>query len=269
MCIRASRSVACILLITTSALADYVGVTTVNKTDSDTEFLCNEGNGEFVPSPLTVCNVYATFDHPADHLIAVANANLQVYNGAIPDVFFQHSFNFAAPAPDCALIPIFPDLICDSFVTIGPKCSDDDDGFNTGIKFDAFEFENNGHIVGGWFNFDPPNGVAGTWPDLQVLFLQSSVAQGLSMSGDIDIFWEDGVWGETHAEVDVPIECAATCGSCPTDTDGDGDTDAADLAVLLGGWGPADAGECLDNDSSGSIGAFDLAVLLANWGLCL
>ncbi len=269
MCIRASRSVACILLITAFASADYVGVTTVIKDDPDTDFLCTQGNGDFVPGPLTICNVYARFDHPADHLIAVANANLQVYNGAIPDVFFQHPFNFAAPAPDCALIPIFPDLICDSFVTIGPKCSDDDDGFYTDFKFDAFEFENNGHIVGGWFNFNPPNGVAGTWPGLQVLFLQSSVAQGLSMSGDIDIFWEDGETGETNAEVDVPIECAATCGSCPTDTDGDGDTDAADLAVLLGSWGPVDAGECLDNDTSGSIDAFDLAVLLGNWGPCL
>ena len=60
--------------------------------------------------------------------------------------------------------------------------------------------------------------------------------------------------------------------SCPTDTDGDGDTDAADLAVLLGSWGPCGPGEaceCLDNDTSGSIGAFDLAVLLGNWGPCL
>ena len=56
---------------------------------------------------------------------------------------------------------------------------------------------------------------------------------------------------------------------CPTDTNGDGDTDAADLAVLLGSWGPVDAGECLDNDTSGSIDAFDLAVLLGNWGPCL
>ncbi|MCH8828104.1 MAG: hypothetical protein IID45_00850, partial [Planctomycetes bacterium] len=102
------------LTMVPSASADYVGVTTVNKDDPETDFQCTQGNGEFVPGPLTVCNVYARFDHPADHLIAVGNANLQVYNGAIPDVFFQHPFNFAAPAPDCALIPIFPDLICDS-----------------------------------------------------------------------------------------------------------------------------------------------------------
>ena len=55
---------------------------------------------------------------------------------------------------------------------------------------------------------------------------------------------------------------------CATDTNGDGDTDAADLAVLLGSWGPVDADECLDNDTSGSIDAFDLAVLLGAWGPC-
>ncbi len=93
------------------------------------------------------------------------------------------------------------------------------------------------------------------------------------MSGDIDLFWWVDLQNtETYAELDVPIECGATCGSCPTDTDGDGDTDAADLALLLGSWGPCGPGEpceCLDNDSSGSIDAFDLAVLLGAWGPCL
>ena len=77
--------------------------------------------------------------------------------------------------------------------------------------FDLSEFTFNGHLLGCWFNSVPSNGQgeAGTWPDLQVLFLQSSVAQGLSLSGDIDIFWLDGETGEVFAEVDVPIECAA------------------------------------------------------------
>ena len=40
-----------------SASADFVGVTTVIKDDPDTEFLCTQGTGNFVPGPLTVCNV--------------------------------------------------------------------------------------------------------------------------------------------------------------------------------------------------------------------
>ncbi|MCH8853489.1 MAG: hypothetical protein IID41_12690 [Planctomycetes bacterium] len=55
---------------------------------------------------------------------------------------------------------------------------------------------------------------------------------------------------------------------CPTDTDGDGDTDAADLAVLLGSWGPVDGGDCQDAGNNGLIDAFDLAVLLGAWGPC-
>ena len=59
------------------------------------------------------------------------------------------------------------------------------------------------------------------------------------------------------------------CGDCPTDSDGSGDTEAFDLAVLLGAWGPVTPDSaCLDADENGFIGAFDLAVLLGSWGLC-
>ncbi len=266
-----------VLTIAPSASADFVGVTTINKDDPETDFECTQGNGAFVPGPLTVCSFYAVFDDPADRMLT-AETDLQVYNGENPDVFFQHPFNFGLTAPTCSFVGFFPDLISDTFITIGYKCGPDPpappDATGPGDGFDATEFIENGHVIGYWANFNENNGQgdAGTWPDMQVLFLQSSVAQGLSLSGDIDIFWKDDATGDIFGEVDVPIECAASCGSCPTDSDGDGDTDAADLAVLLGNWGacgPGEPCECLDNDTSGSIDAFDLAVLLGNWGPCL
>jgi hypothetical protein len=61
------------------------------------------------------------------------------------------------------------------------------------------------------------------------------------------------------------------CGECPTDVDGNGQTEAFDLANLLGAWGPCDPEApcaCLDADSDGSISAFDLATLLGAWGPC-
>ena len=49
------------------------------------------------------------------------------------------------------------------------------------------------------------------------------------------------------------------------DLDGDGDVDAADLAILLGSWGPC-KGCPADLNGDGVVGAFDLAILLGNWG---
>jgi len=63
---------------------------------------------------------------------------------------------------------------------------------------------------------------------------------------------------------------AAGCGDCPTDSNGSGDTEAFDLAILLGAWGPVTPDSaCLDADENGFIEAFDLAVLLGSWGPCL
>ncbi len=209
-----------------SASADFVGVTTVNKHDPETAFECAQANGDFVFSPLTVCNVSAAFDDPDNILLSVGNADLQAYNGAQPDVFFQHPFGNGSTSPACNLIPIFPDLICDSYVTIGNTCNDGSggDGTATDLNFDSDEFNDNGHIVGGWFNGYPANGqgTAGNDPDLQVLFLRSAVALGLSMSGDIDLFWSESYpGGDTIAEVDVPVECAPKCS--PGDPCDDGD----------------------------------------------
>ena len=49
----------------------------------------------------------------------------------------------------------------------------------------------------------------------------------------------------------------------PGDLDGDGSIDAADLGVLLGAWGSAQAAADLDGD--GVVGAGDLAILLGGW----
>ena len=52
---------------------------------------------------------------------------------------------------------------------------------------------------------------------------------------------------------------------CPTDIDGDGETGASDLSLLLAAWGTSGAG---DVDGDGDVGAADLSLLLAAWGAC-
>ncbi|MCH8880088.1 MAG: FG-GAP repeat protein [Planctomycetes bacterium] len=59
-----------------------------------------------------------------------------------------------------------------------------------------------------------------------------------------------------------------TCEACPADFDGDGDVDAADLAELLGAWGPCPGGCQEDLSLDCVVGAFDLAILLGCWGSC-
>ncbi len=58
-------------------------------------------------------------------------------------------------------------------------------------------------------------------------------------------------------------------GGPAADLDGDGDVDAADLAALLGAWGPATPcppAPAADLDGDGQVGSADLAILLSQWG---
>ena len=53
---------------------------------------------------------------------------------------------------------------------------------------------------------------------------------------------------------------------CPGDLDGDGDTDQADLGILLADWG-CTGGDCPgDCDDDGDTDQADLGILLADWG---
>ena len=56
-------------------------------------------------------------------------------------------------------------------------------------------------------------------------------------------------------------------GGCPADLDGDGSVTAADLAMLLGAWGP-NPGHPADFNGDGFVNAADLAQLLGAWGPC-
>jgi hypothetical protein len=68
----------------------------------------------------------------------------------------------------------------------------------------------------------------------------------------------DSVW------VITPIPQA-----CPADFDGNGAVDGADLAILLGAWGPCFGIPCPpDMDSNSMVDGADSAILLGAWGGC-
>ena len=247
------------LAVATTAWADFVGVVTEIRTDAETLSLCGEELG------LTICNVYAQFDEDDDALANVAFADIQVTAGAKPGVFYQHIFGNDVPY-SCALLAVFPDLICDSYVTIGETCVGLG-GTTTDGDFDEEAFNSSGHIVGGWFNsqFFGGQGYASNYPDGKVLMLQAALPIGSTLEGSATVIYSDQDYFDFF-EQEVEIVCGADrgCGDCPTDVNGDGLTDAFDLASLLACWGPvAPACECLDANRDDDIGPFDLATLLA------
>ena len=70
---------------------------------------------------------------------------------------------------------------------------------------------------------------------------------------------------ETHAFLAVPMTIPNL--ECVADLDGDGKVDAADLAIVLGSWGPC-RGCPADLDGDHVVGPADLAIVLGNWGPC-
>ncbi len=115
----------------------------------------------------------------------------------------------------------------------------------------------------GTYETDALNGVADesfffppyAWVDLQI----DSINGGINGSGYfVDSFITCDVI--TAPPCEPPAVCEA-------DLDGDGAVNAADLAQLLGTWGPCE--DCpADFDGNGVINAADLAQLLGNWGPC-
>jgi hypothetical protein len=78
--------------------------------------------------------------------------------------------------------------------------------------------------------------------------------------------WTIG-YGTTRSNDTVLVKVAEII-PCPADLNGDGQVDGADLAILLGSWGPCP--DCnADFDLSGMVDGADLAVLLGAWGSCV
>ncbi|MCH8880776.1 MAG: hypothetical protein IID34_12960 [Planctomycetes bacterium] len=218
------------------------------------EPICSDTDDPFIDVPVNVCNVFVHLEAPSVKLLSVGNADVTTDD---PAGFFQHPFNAAVTAPSCSLVSLLPSLVCDSFVTIGFKCGPDPPGTDktaSDSDFNATEFNVNGHVVGGWFNIDPPNGQGLPDENGNVLVAQLAVTKGFDISGSFTAFVQGDFGGAP--------------GACP-DFDDDGTVGAFDLAVLLGGWGACPPEPCpTDLNGDGTVGPLDLAWLLNAWGIC-
>jgi hypothetical protein len=86
-------------------------------------------------------------------------------------------------------------------------------------------------------------------------------------AGDAYIIRIGSALPDTTGDGTLTITCTGDGPTCPTDLDGNGFTDGADLASLLGSWGTC-SGCGADIDGNGLVDGADLASLLGGWGAC-
>lgn len=137
------------LLAQSPAFADFTGLEVINRTDISA---CGDVSDPDIPFKLRICEVLAVYDDSADRLISLGFSNVSTTD---PAGFFQHSLG-SNTAPQCNLIPLYPALECDSFVTLGLDC--DTGGSTLDPDFDSTAFNTSGSVSGGWYNSAPPNG---------------------------------------------------------------------------------------------------------------
>ncbi len=211
---------------------------------------------------LAVCSVFVSLPDPDDRLLSIGFTDITTND---PDGFFQFPAGMGGSntAPQQVLIDLFPDLACDSFVTIGLQAvaAGGEDCTTLDPDFDATGFNSGGPVSGGWYCNNPPGGQgdAVNYPDNRLLVAQFVVNTGFVVSGTTTIFVGDGM-----IEIPGVFECLP---GCSEDLNGDGVVNAADLAQLLGAWGP-NPGSTSDLNGDGTVNAADLAQLLGAWGPC-
>ena len=221
--------------------ADPIGVFTRTVSDSpgDPTEACDTLLGEDVD----VCHVFVRFRNPDDKLLVVGLATVVT---DAPDGFVQVSAGQIDEdlPPDAAAIELAPELVCDTFVTIGRRDSPVGLGECSAVApdFDSAAFSTSGRLVGSWYCDNPPSQQGVPAEDLSVLVAQFTVPAGAAVSGDISIFYNTGIEVPRTASFECvgggPLfqDClqgpvtAAPVGCDGFDFDGDDDVDLQDFA---------------------------------------
>ncbi len=161
---------------------------------------------EMVPDPLFpdnglfITNIYIRFSEADDVLTGMlASPGMFTKNGSD---FYQHP-NGTDIAPLDFLLPIFPNLANDSFVTIGLKdSSGGTDNTTLGLDWNALGFQGGNSAIGDWSDGNPadPQGLAGLYPkgnEFWVLVAQLTVLNkpGNGVFGTLTAFWKEDAAG--------------------------------------------------------------------------
>jgi len=147
-----------------------------------------------------------------------------------------------------------------------------------GYRSYAVDVSNDGSRVAMFFRGGPPatSGEGYLWIDGTLHELEEYArAQGVDVPLDVRLSLPLAMSGDGYTIVGTGrtafgnrifvLNLPRPASSCPTDIDGNGETGASDLSLLLAAWGTSGAA---DVDGDGAVGAEDLSLLLAAWGAC-
>ncbi|MDP7029226.1 MAG: VCBS repeat-containing protein [Phycisphaerales bacterium] len=191
---------------------------------------------------LVLVSLYAEFDAATDRLIAVYGdaTDPMTITTSDDDGFWQFDADGSQDASLCntssgisaALMAAYPSQASDSFVTIGLTTNTDNaiqdigidfDGFNTGVPTWTIDSDN------GTFFCTPSDDqtLAGNYTGHKVLIGQFAVAEGESVSGSVNIQWNNDA-GDTTRELATAFNVSAVetaTADVRNDLNGDGYSD--------------------------------------------
>ncbi len=199
-------SFALCIVFAQTARADYFGLEVLERSDLT---ICRDQTDPAIPYKLDVCEVHVVFDDPGDRLISTALCDVSTTD---PNGFFQHTFG-GDTAPACNLLPVFPTLVCDSFVTLGLEC--DTGGSATDPDFDSTGFNTSGEVSGGWFNSAPANGQGAPDANGRVMIARFSYKQNKTTSGNACLFIKLAGSDDISTFLMQPFDCSVPGGGLP------------------------------------------------------
>ena len=153
----------------------------------------------------TTYRIYASFDDAGDELIAIysigsTEANPVALSTTVTTSFYQNPFGGSlATSINPAFFGAFPDLVYDSWLTIGSESSQDPEVSSIGISVPMGDFEAGQSFTfdgGSWYVAPGTNSLATAGEDLKVLVAQFTVVDG----GTVTLDWNmqyDAASGET------------------------------------------------------------------------
>jgi endonuclease I len=114
-------------------------------------------------------------------------------------------------------------------------------------------------------DLDGENGISTVDPLAVIVGLNDDVAGDFGAILTYRVFDDRSIPGAQEGQEITIAMIGAVRAACAGDLNGSGVVDAADLAMLVAGWGGVGAA---DLDGDGAVGASDLAALVASWGAC-